>query len=458
MGIPLALFSTFASLAARPDLRVTAVLPAAALAAVALLALALFAGERGFLTWGPGTILGIAALLRLLFLVRPPELSDDVYRYLWDGLTTLGGANPFALAPAAVHPAGAALAWLRPLVNHPDLVTIYPPAAQLLFAGGAALGGTVFGLKALFAVLDLGACALLLRVLSDRGLPAWRAALYAWHPLPVFEIAGSGHVDGVGLAFFVLALALLGPGAGLRRTAGAGGALAAAVLTKLFPLVWAPGLVALAGRRRAAWLVAGAGVTAAALCAPFAPELANALPTLGTYARHWEFSGFAFRSLRALLGSGDAARVATAALFALSCLAAYAPLRRRQDDEAVFRALAAVTFAFLLLTPTLHPWYALPLAGLLPLAPGPGALVLSAAVFLAYRVLPGYALLGEWVESDLVAAAVFASGVAALALGAWARRWPAHASRAMTQRIAAPARALPARLRLIFERPPQRGR
>src|SRR6266568_2250890 len=76
--------------------------------------------------WSAGFILAVALLLRLPFLIRPAELSDDIYRYLWDGLQTLSGSNPYAAAPANVHPTHAAAEGVRRLVNHAELVTIYP--------------------------------------------------------------------------------------------------------------------------------------------------------------------------------------------------------------------------------------------------------------------------------------------------------------------------------------------
>ena len=74
-------------------------------------------------------ILGIAAMIRIMLVFRPPELSNDIYRYIWDGLQTTQGINPYALAPAEAHPAPHEEAHLLSLINHPNLVTIYPPGA-----------------------------------------------------------------------------------------------------------------------------------------------------------------------------------------------------------------------------------------------------------------------------------------------------------------------------------------
>ena len=104
-----------------------------------------------------------------------------------------------------------------------------------------------------------------------------------------------------------------------------------------------------------------------------------------------------------------------------------APLWRRKGEVPPgplppLRAGSAVALAFLLLTPTLHPWYALVLVALLPFADGWAGLALSGAVFLGYHVLLRFAREGKWVESDAVAAAIFAAPVIAFVLRALVSR------------------------------------
>lgn len=397
------------------------------------LALILYLGERQRLGWPPTAILGVALLLRLFFLFSPPQLSDDLYRYLWDGHQLLLGSNPYAAAPTAATTADAELEALRRQVNHPDLVTIYPPAAQLVFAAGALLGGMVSGMKLWLVLLDLAACGLLLRLLDRLGLPRWRAVLYAWNPLPVLEIAGSGHIDGVGsLLLLVACLLVVGrpdddKGA---RYAAAGAFLAAAGLVKLFPFALLPAFLCLvpAGRRHA-FLAGFAGLTAALLL-PFLPELRHLGETLAVYARHWEFAGLAFTLLRRLTGSGTTARLLLiggfGAILAALLWRLWRRLRLTADNAGRGRLLvgfcAAAAMAFLLLTPTLQPWYALVLAAFLPFCAGPASLVLCWSVFLAYRVLLPYAILGQWQEDAIVTALVFLAPVAAGGLSRLLRR------------------------------------
>ena len=69
-----------------------------------------------------------------------PSLSDDAYRYVWDGKVQLAGQNPYRFAPADRRLDGVRYAD-RGRINHPRLRTVYPPLAELGFAAVAAVHG-----------------------------------------------------------------------------------------------------------------------------------------------------------------------------------------------------------------------------------------------------------------------------------------------------------------------------
>lgn len=398
----------------------------------------LYCGTTVKSPWSPPVVLAIALLLRLIFLFNPPQLSDDIYRYLWDGSTLVSGINPYATAPAAVAPPPGLTA-IHTQINHPQYVTIYPPAAQILFAGGALFGKTITGLKAFLVLLDLGLCALLMLLLKRLELPTWSAILYAWNPLPVLEIAGSGHVDGAGFTLLIGSLCLLilnrqGTVPSQWRYLLSGALAACAGLVKLFPFALVPLLFLLvpAGRRKG--FVSGFFVALAALVLPFLPQLANMLSSLNVYARNWEFAGFLFTTLRSLTGSGAVARLLVSTCFLLACGGIFLRCAANfHNEEPIIRArrlLAAcyaTAMAFLLLTPTLQPWYALSLATFLPFCAGPAGLVLCWAIFLTYQVQIPYFILGAWLENPYVTAAVFLAPVIAFLMSRYFRlRWGAE--------------------------------
>lgn len=425
------------TLALQPELRLAVPMLTGVTALMALiLALALFCRDRLPTPWSPRLILAVALLLRLMFLCAPPQLSDDIYRYLWDGSNLLRGVNPYAAAPALLTPPPA-LRTVHTLINHPDYVTIYPPMAQLIFAGGAALGGTVTGLKAFLVLFDLGLCALLILLLKRLQLPVWLALVYAWNPLPVLEIAGSGHVDGAGLTLLMASFYLIldqrnqaQPGPGRWSASIAGALFACACLVKLFPLVLAPVLFLLTPAGRRLSFSVGFFAALAALLLAFLPQLVHITQSLDAYARNWEFAGFAFNTLRTLTGSGSVARLILTSCFALlvAGITVRLALDLRGNRTSAERGRLALTvsyriaLALLLLTPTLQPWYALFLAAFLPFCAGPAGLVLCWVVFLTYQVQIAYFIRGAWIESGAVTAAVFLAPLAAYLIGKLFRR------------------------------------
>ena len=146
---------------------------AAAAGAGALYAVAVWQVLRG--PCGRGTlavVLGLALAMRALTLLSPPLLSTDIYRYVWDGRVQAAGINPYAYLPAApalraLRDGGAGAEAIYPNINRADYApTIYPPAAQAIFAAVGLAWPTIWGMKAamlLFDLLGIAAALLLLR-------------------------------------------------------------------------------------------------------------------------------------------------------------------------------------------------------------------------------------------------------------------------------------------------------
>ena len=155
-------------------------------------------------------VLAVAILLRLLALPLTPSLSDDVYRYLWDGRVTASGANPYLLTPDDESLVGLRDDLWRKTA-HRDVATVYPPLALAMFAAAASLPGPVLAYKLALAGVDLAGCALLLLLARRRG-NAWAAFAYVWNPLLVIEGAGMGHVDVLGASLVIGCVWLLGGG------------------------------------------------------------------------------------------------------------------------------------------------------------------------------------------------------------------------------------------------------
>lgn len=366
-------------------------------AQVVLYGAALIVARRGGGAPVVALVLGLGLVMRLPLVAAPPRLSDDIYRYVWDGRVARAGVNPYRYAPADT-----ALAALRDadwrLINNPKLVTIYPPTAQLLFRAAAAGSARVLGLKVIFVTLDLALALLLWRYAARASGEEWRLLLYWWHPLGLTEWAWSGHADILGLLLLSVA-ALFTARPGWARGAAGGAAFALATLVKFLVAPLAPFL--LAPRR---WWAFGLAALATSLLLylPYHAPDVNPFGSLGTYAAKWRSNDFLFAPLvrpgtlldqdRRLL---DARLLAAAALAAVMLLVA---LRRPARATALLLVLGAA----LLLSPVVHPWYVAWLVPLVAVRFSPAAFAFSLTVLLAYHPLPRYLAGGGWHESWVV--------------------------------------------------------
>jgi alpha-1,6-mannosyltransferase len=181
-------------------------------------------------------VLGIAAvalLMRVPVALAPPYLSSDIYRYIWDGRIEAAGFNPYTHEP--VDPRLQALRDqdIFPQIASKQAPTIYPPVAETIFLAVTRVSESVTAMKVTMVAFETVTFAFLARLLAIEGLPTTRVIVYAWHPLPLWEFAGSGHIDAVLIAFCAGAL-----WAARRGRDGLSGVfLAGATLTKFYPVV-----------------------------------------------------------------------------------------------------------------------------------------------------------------------------------------------------------------------------
>jgi len=165
-------------------------------------------------------ILGVAIGLRAYVLLFDPLLSSDIYRYVWDGKVQATGINPYRYVPA-----DPALASLRdgtifPHINRATTaVTIYPPVAQFFFLIVTRIGENVTVMRLALVGCEAVTAAIIALFLRRMNQPVTRVVAYLWHPLPLWEIASSGHVDALMLALMLLGLWIALSGHALRGAA-----------------------------------------------------------------------------------------------------------------------------------------------------------------------------------------------------------------------------------------------
>ncbi len=339
----------------------------------------------------PATVVVGAVLFRVIALPMLPTLSDDGYRYLWDGrLVVEAGVSPYEYRPSdpALAERQAGTEYQR--MNSQRYHTVYPPVSQLGFAAAVALGGSAdwrhawWVWKAMLVLCELGAIVVLLRRVRPE-----QAALYAWSPLAVMEIAGQGHSEALvllGLAGALLAGRFRWPVASLGLTLAAG--------VKLYPAVWLPQAWRREGRRG----VAASGLIALLLAVPFwnTSAAAHMVESLGLFFGTFDEYAAPYRLLKSLAYPllGDSAGVAASRALGITFLAAVAAGALTDDgtQERWRTAVAWGALAFVLTASTLHPWYWLPALFLMPWLPCRTAVLWlvgwSSAGYLGYA-LPG---------------------------------------------------------------------
>lgn len=353
--------------------------------------------------WWP--ILVVAAILRALLLPLPPSLSEDVERYVWDGRVASSGFNPYKMPPDAPE-----LAPLRDALweglPHRQVPTVYPPLAETLFAIAALLPASVFNLKLILVLFDLGTCGLLLLLARSWSLPPERTLWYAWNPLVTVEIAGMGHIEGLGVVLVVLVTALLAIDSG--KVGRASIAAAGAVLTKLVPILALPVWGRQSGHpRRFIFL---AFVFSAMGLLPVVISTGGAPPGLVEYGVSWEFNGPIFEPLWRLLERLDLQPAVEAGLdwlkgltgehdvwnhlypfnypqlwakvvLSLGLLSALIWSWRTKDTA---QSLGRVFGSMLIFSATVYPWYVLWVLPWAALLRHPAWLGLSGLLFFSY--------------------------------------------------------------------------
>lgn len=326
-------------------------------------------------------ILLFALAFRLLLLPAPPALSDDVYRYLWEGYLQTQGINPYEHGPQSpVLEEYRNPVWAS--VNNKEVSAIYPPFAQMVHALFYLGFGSVSGFKLAFLGVEAGLVAAILALLRRRGQPPGRVLVYAWNPLVVIETAWNGHHDVLVVGLLLWALFLLQ----IQKRVAAMGILAAAVLSKLYPLILAPAFLRGLPARYWGWL---AGFLLA-MSLPYLGAGSRLLAGLSLYRDQWRFNGF----LHSWLTGQGLPQIWVEALLGAGLLTLLYVCRVRGTCR--LRQLYWLTGAVLLFSPTLFPWYLVWIVPFLCFFPNPAWLLLSGLSVLSYEVLNDWSILGIW--------------------------------------------------------------
>jgi alpha-1,6-mannosyltransferase len=300
-------------------------------------------------------VAAVAAFMRVAIMFAPPYLSSDIYRYVWDGRVEGAGFNPYAYPPSDPRLDRLRDSDIFPQIGSPYAPTIYPPVAEAIFLAVTRVSESVMAVKAAMVAFEVIAFVLLVRLLAAEGLATARVIVYAWHPLPLWEFAGSGHIDAALIALCVAALWAARRG----RDGVTGLFLAGATLTKLYPAILLPALY-----RRWGWKMPT--IFAAAIVVAYLPFVAVGSRVLGFlpgYAAQEGFDanggGFYLLGLLRHFPPLAALSVPAYAIGGLTTLAALGAsfVFARDTVGRTFAAAAVLATAFIVVVSPHYPWY-----------------------------------------------------------------------------------------------------
>jgi hypothetical protein len=346
---------------------------------------------------------GIA--IQLAAVSAPPQGSDDLYRYIWDGRVQAAGIDPYAYSPTAQqlvglrddflwhpgadhclstayvneHPAADLVAGCT-LINRPAVPTIYPPVAEAYFLGVHYLprgDDSTTPIQATTAFVALLTTGILLLGLGRLGRDMRMAALWSWCPTVALEAGNNAHVDIVAVAITAAALLALATARGRTgRTVLGGVLLGLAIATKVTPVLTAPAVL----RRRWMTVVMAAGSAFVLVYIPHV--LAVGSKVIGFLPGYLQQEGYTNGTRFGIIGLMYAGKLAIVMAVLILAAVAFAVLQFSDPDRPWQGALVMTAAALAVTTPR-YQWYALLLVMLVALDGRPEWLAFAAGAYYA---------------------------------------------------------------------------
>ncbi len=309
-----------------------------------------------------------------------PTLSDDVYRYIWDGRIQKAGINPFTTFPAEKELNSLRDTNIYPKLNSKNKYDPYQPVAQLFFLLVQNIKpDSVLFMKFMLVLFDVGSIFLIVMILRKLNISLSRVLIYAWCPLVIIEIGHSGHIDGLIVFFLVAAI--------LARIADrpilTGIMLGLAVPIKLYPIFLIPAFFkkweyklplvffTTLGIVYLPYLRAGWQVFRFIFNFQEGPQFNAGL----RYFFHHFLGGFSLDTDRIFL---------VFSLIIVVLVSIIVLLRKEKNDYDFIIKIFIISAVFIVFMPFLVGWYLLFIIPLLCLKTSPGFLYLSGAIMLSY--------------------------------------------------------------------------
>lgn len=345
-------------------------------------------------------LLGLGIIFRLVFLFTEPNLSQDFYRFIWDGHLVANGDNPYLHTPDDL------IINMVSIIPNADVLydgmgslsarhySNYPPLNQLLFAlasfiGGKSIFGSLLVLRITIILADIGVFYFGRRLLKNLNKSPHLIFWYFLNPLVIVELTGNLHFEGVMLFFFILSMFLLS----INKWKIAGIFMACSISVKLVPLLFLPLFFKYLGWKKSIIFYSIIGITSIVLFLPFnTPEfIDNYTKTISLWFSNFEFNSSIYNIAKKIAIHFDAKpwefikeygkvtpvlTIVTVALFTL--------LPKKYDLNRVLWSMMWVMTIYYFISTTVHPWYPIFLVLLSIFTTYRYAIIWSAAIVLSY--------------------------------------------------------------------------
>ena len=299
------------------------------------------------------------------------QVSDDVFRYIWEGRIQNLGFDPYIFSPDSIQ-LESYRDGLWEGINHKEWSAIYGPIALLLFKIIAFISPTVLAFKVAFVLLDLATLVVLYLILKKKGHHLGSLALYAFNPLVIMAFAGEAHLDSLQM-FLVIASYYFCIS---KKWTLSAILIGLAISSKFTAIIFLPFLI-----RKENWQWLFVSVFTAFIPVLFfdasVQQMFSSLFRFGSELRFNDSIHFVFFKL---FGQGTAAYISAGLLLVLSIA-----IWMTQDSP--LRGAFFCCFAFLLLSPTVHYWYLCMLVPFLVLVPSVPAMVWTVSSVFYFNVM-----------------------------------------------------------------------